>query len=180
MAKYVSLTAIGKDRPGLVSSITKILYEEKCNVEDSTMTILHGQFAMILIIEIPRKLSANALFNKLQKSSKSLGMVLSYAKLSSYAPKKHMPSNPYIISVYGSDKTGIVYKVSEYLAENKINITDVQTTLSKSKGKDTYIMIIECDIAKKKSYEKVSKDLSKLSELINVTISLNRAESADI
>ena len=163
MAKYISLTAIGKDRPGLVSSITKVLYEEKCNVEDSTMTILHGHFAIILIIEISHNLSLKALFSKLQKAAKPLGMVLSCAELSSYVPKKRMPSNPYIISVYGSDRTGIIYNVSECLAENKINITDVQTTLSKSKWKDTYIMIIECDISRKKSYEKLSKDLLKLA-----------------
>ncbi|MDR1245349.1 MAG: hypothetical protein LBJ98_05215 [Endomicrobium sp.] len=180
MAKYISLTAIGKDSPGLVSSITKVLYEEKCNVEDSTMTILHGHFAMILIIEISHNLSLKALFSKLQKAAKPLGMVLSYAELFSYVPKKRMPSNPYIISVYGSDRIGIIYNVSECLAENKINITDVQTTLSKSKWKDTYIMIIECDISRKKSYEKLSKDLLKLAELLNITISLNKAESADI
>ncbi|MDR2251278.1 MAG: hypothetical protein LBD98_00320 [Endomicrobium sp.] len=46
-----------------------------------------------------------------------------------------MPTNPYIISIYGSDKTGIVYNISEYLAKNNINITDVQTSLSKSKEK---------------------------------------------
>ncbi|MDR1086905.1 MAG: hypothetical protein LBL16_01455 [Endomicrobium sp.] len=180
MAKYISLTAIGKDKPGIVSSITKALYEEKCNVEDSAMTILHGQFAMILIIKITTNLSIKALFNKLQKVANPLGMAFSYAELSSYVPKKHKSVNPYVISVYGSDRTGVVYNISECLAEDKINITDMQTTLLKYKGKDTYIMIIECDIPKKKSYEKLSKDLLRLARHINVTISLNKAESADI
>ena len=180
MAKYISLTAIGKDRPGFVSTVTKVLYEERCNIEDSTMTILHDQFAMILIIEISYNLSLKALFGKLQKAAKPLGMVLSCAELSSYVPKKHMPTNPYIISIYGSDKTGIVYNISKCLAKNNINITDVQTSLSKSKGKNTYIMIIECDIPRNKYYEKLSKELSKLAELLNITISLNKAESADI
>jgi glycine cleavage system transcriptional repressor len=88
MAKYISLTAIGKDRPGFVSTVTKVLYEERCNIEDSTMTILHDQFAMILIIEISYNLSLKALFGKLQKAAKPLGMVLSCAELSSYVPKK--------------------------------------------------------------------------------------------
>jgi predicted amino acid-binding ACT domain protein len=107
-------------------------------------------------------------------------MMLSYAQLNLYTPKKHSPVNPYIISVYGCDKTGIVYNISKYLTENKINITDVQTTLSKSKGKNTYMMIIECDIPPNKYYEKFSKELSKLAKLLNINISLNRAEFADI
>jgi glycine cleavage system transcriptional repressor len=146
------------------------------------MTILHGQFAMILIIKIPINISAKTLYNKLQKSSKSsksLGMALSYSQLASYSPKKHLPENPYVVSVYGSDRTGIVYNVSECLAENNINITDVQTTLSKRKGENTYMMIIECDIPKNRYYE-LSKELSKLAGLLNITISLNKAEFTDI
>jgi hypothetical protein len=41
-------------------------------------------------------------------------------------------------------------------------------------------MIIECDIPRNKYYEKLSKELSKLAELLNIAISLNKAESADI
>jgi glycine cleavage system transcriptional repressor len=180
MSKYVSLTAIGRDKPGIVSAITKVLYEEKCNVENSTMTILYGQFAMILIIKIVPNLSMKTVFSKLKKSAKLLGMALSYSQLGSYTQKKHSPVNLYIISVYGCDKTGIVYNISKCLAENNINITDVQTTLSKSKGGNIYMMIIECSIPKNKYYEKFSKELSNLAKLLNITISLNKAESTDI
>lgn len=65
-------------------------------------------------------------------------MALSYSQLASYSPKNIRLQNPYVVSVYGSDKTGIVYNVSECLAENNINITAAQITLSKSKGKNTY------------------------------------------
>ncbi len=177
---YISLTAIGKDKPGLVSAITKVLYEYNCNIENSTMTILHGQFAMILVLSLPAKVNPKTLCLKLQKSSKSLGMSFSCSNLPSFAPKKHAVLNPYIISVYGVDKTGIVYQISSFLAEKKINITDVQTTISKSKGKKTYIMIIEADFPKKLSLDKISKELASLSKTLNVAISVNRAESADI
>jgi len=179
MSQYISLTAIGKDKPGLVSAIAKVLYEYKCNIEDSTMTILHGQFAMILILKLPANVTPKVLYAKLQKSAKSLDMSFSYSLLSSYASKQDFP-NPYIISVYGSDRPGIVYNISAYLAQHKINITDVQTTVSKSAGKKTYIMLIEADFPKKLSTETVSKELAVLARSLNVAVSLNRAESADI
>jgi len=176
MSQYISLTAIGKDKPGLVSAIAKVLFEYKCNIEESTMTILHGQFAMILILKLPANVAAKVLYAKLQKSAKSLDMSFSYSPLSSYSPKKRAFSNPYIISVYGSDKPGIVYNISAYLAQHKINITDVQTTVSKK----TYMMLIEADFPKKLSAETVSKELAVLARSLNVAVSLNRAESADI
>ncbi|MDR3047788.1 MAG: hypothetical protein LBU51_09325 [Bacteroidales bacterium] len=180
MSKYISLTAIGKDKPGIVSAIAEVLYDAKCNIEDSTMTILHGQFAMILILCVPENISEVFLFEKLQKSSKTLGMFISYTNIDSYSPKKYLSSNPFIISVYGADKTGLVYNVSKYLAENEINITDVQTSLSKHKDDNTYIMIIESDFPKSVSYEKISKGLADLAKSLNVIISINRAESANI
>ncbi|MDR2426967.1 MAG: hypothetical protein LBD46_07325 [Endomicrobium sp.] len=180
MSKYISLTAIGKDKPGLVSTIAKVLYEYKCNIEESTMTILHGQFAMILILSFPQDTNIKSLYSTLQKSAKSLGMSFSYTPLLSFTPKKQKSSAAYIISVYGADKPGIVYNLSSFLVQYKINITDVQTTLSKSKGKKTYIMIIEVEIPKKVSVEKIKNRLSDLAQYLNVAVSVNRAESAEI
>ncbi|MDR3195546.1 MAG: hypothetical protein LBT58_01980 [Endomicrobium sp.] len=42
MAKCISLTAIGKNRHGLVSAVAKVLYEEKCNIEDSKRLFFTG------------------------------------------------------------------------------------------------------------------------------------------
>jgi glycine cleavage system transcriptional repressor len=180
MSKYISLTSIGKDKPGLVSAIAKVLFEYKCNIEDSTMTILHGQFAMILILSLPKDVNPKNLYSKLKKSAKSLEMSFSYSELASLSQKKQNFVNPYIISVYGADKPGIVYNVSSFLADYKINITDVQTALSKSKGKKTYIMIIEAEISKKVSVAKIKRELFDLAKSLNVVVSVNQAESAEI
>ncbi|MDR1522778.1 MAG: hypothetical protein LBS29_02290 [Endomicrobium sp.] len=180
MSKYISLTAIGKDKFGIVSVIAEVLYKEKCNIEESTMTILHGQFAMILIIRLHSNTSTKTLLNKLKKNSQSFPISLFYTDIDSYRPKKQVPRNPFIISVYGLDKTGIVYSITKYLACNKINITDVQTTLSKHEGKNTYIMVIESDFPANISKEEISQGLFDLAESLNVTISINQAESSDI
>ena len=180
MAQYISLTAIGKDKQGIVSAITEILYEYKCNIEDSTMTILQGQFAMILILKLPENIVPKKLCTKLTKSLKSLEMSFSYVDLPSYTSKKNINLNPYIISVYGADKIGIVYNISSFLAERKINITDVQTTISKSKGKKTYIMIIEADFPKNIILKQVEQELASLAKSLDIAISVNRAESVDI
>jgi len=180
MKSYISLTAIGKDKPGIVSAITKVLFECKCNIEDSTMTILHGQFAMILIIKLAAGVTPKTLCAKLSKSSKSLGMNLSYTNLPSLPAKKQKDKNSYVISVYGADRTGIVYNVSAFLSKEKINITDVQTTVIKSGGKKTYVMLIETDFPKNLALDKVSKELAILSKSLNVAISVNRAERTAI
>ncbi|MCP3872269.1 MAG: hypothetical protein GY699_03825 [Desulfobacteraceae bacterium] len=44
------LTAFGKDRPGIVSEIAEIIFENKCNLEDSNMGRLADEFTLILLL----------------------------------------------------------------------------------------------------------------------------------
>jgi glycine cleavage system transcriptional repressor len=46
----LAVTAIGQDRPGIVAAVTKVLHERGGNLEDSAMTILGGQFAIVLLV----------------------------------------------------------------------------------------------------------------------------------
>ena len=85
----------------------------------------------------------------------------------------------YIVSVYGADKAGIVYNVSKYLADNKINITDVQTKISGKKDK-VYIMLLEINIPKKIKEKNIKNQLKELAKELDVEIFLNQADSSKI
>ena len=66
----VVVSAIGKDQPGIVSSVTGILYRHGASIEDSSMTILEENFAMIMIVSLPREATAAEFaedFRKLEK-----------------------------------------------------------------------------------------------------------------
>ena len=49
MKQRFIMTAFGKDRPGIVADVTELIYESGCNLEDSHMTRLSDEFAMILL-----------------------------------------------------------------------------------------------------------------------------------
>ena len=44
------LTALGPDRPGIVDTISKYIFKHNGNIEDSRMTVLGSEFAMIMLI----------------------------------------------------------------------------------------------------------------------------------
>ena len=95
-------------------------------------------------------------------------------------PKKDKKNyGDYIIAVYGADRAGIVYKVSKYLADKKINITDVQTKISGKKDK-VYIMLIEVNIPKTVKIEDFKSNLQVLAKELNVEIFVNQADSQEI
>jgi ACT domain-containing protein len=74
-----------------------------------------------------------------------------------------------IITVVGSDKVGIIAKVSAFLAERNINIIDIsQTVLS-----GNFVMMMMADMSGgSKPLEDVKKELASLGETMGVSISL--------
>jgi len=74
-----------------------------------------------------------------------------------------------IITVVGSDKVGIIAKVSEFLAAHSINIKDItQTILS---GNFVMMMMVELDKADI-SVDEARKSLEKLSQDMGVEINV--------
>jgi glycine cleavage system transcriptional repressor len=109
---HFALTIVGRDRAGIVSQVS---------------SILGGQFAMILILGHPKLTDRDSFgdaFKPLEDSDLSVSLRV-------LKPGGEIRSNIFgdicMISVYGSDKPGIVYRVAQVLGEKNINITDLNT-----------------------------------------------------
>ena len=74
-----------------------------------------------------------------------------------------------IITVVGSDKVGIIAKVSAFLAERNINILDIsQTVLS-----GNFVMMMVVDISSGDNVlEEVKKELAEMGDSFGVSISM--------
>ncbi|MDR1903449.1 MAG: ACT domain-containing protein [Treponema sp.] len=74
-----------------------------------------------------------------------------------------------IITVVGTDKVGIIARVSAFLAERNINIEDIsQTVLS-----GNFVMMMMVDLpAGKADLETIKIDIASLGESMNVSISI--------
>jgi glycine cleavage system transcriptional repressor len=130
------LTAIGRDRPGIVARIARVLLDHGLNIEDSQMRILGGRFAMMLLLRgEPRE---EQLVKDLLAAGRELGLDYIYVHPIGEA-EATAPEPTHVLSVYGGDHPGIVAAVTEALAQLGVNITDLQTRLA---GK-VYVMLLE-------------------------------------
>ena len=50
---FYAVTVVGRDRPGIIAETTNRLAGLGLNLEDSTMTLLRGHFAMMLVCAGP-------------------------------------------------------------------------------------------------------------------------------
>ena len=99
-----------------------------CNLLDSSMTLLRGEFAVILMAQIPDSSSIDELEKQLKQAEDSLKMTVYIRELTDEEINSDDSNlKSYIISVYGADQPGIVSGITQELARLKVNLTDVET-----------------------------------------------------
>src|SRR5512132_793680 len=98
--RHFALSAIGRDRPGIVAAVTRTLLEHGVNVEDSQMSILRGHFAMMLLLAAPDALEADQLRADLERTAEELeleALTLNEVAFDQATP----PEASHLITVYG-------------------------------------------------------------------------------
>lgn len=174
--KRFALTAIGRDRPGIVAAVTKALYENNCNIEDSSMTILEDEFAIILIMSAPGDIDKNSLSRGIKLVEKAMGLTVHLKEIPK-EPAQRGPQSNYIITLHGADRAGIVYKTAAALSERGINITDLETKTLESGDKNIYIMLMEVFLPAGVDLKAVEAELKGLGESLGVTIRIKPVEA---
>lgn len=179
--EYVGLfavTAIGKDRPGIVAGVSRVLFELGCNIEDSQMTILRGHFAMMLLIKSPDESGWQDIERKLTPVRDRLELEeLVVRPVAELAPGD--PPVSHALSVYGVDHPGIVADVAAKLAELGVNINDMSTRLVDGDEEQIYVMILELTLPSGLTEESLSSELDRVASGLKVDISL-QSRSADV
>jgi len=172
------ITVLGKDRPGIVAGVTKTLYQLGCNLEDSAMTRLEGEFAIMLIFSSPAKATEAVIHKAFEPLGRQMRLAVHLKPLSAQeARSPSRPGRPYLISVYGADRPGIVFRVSEALAGAGINISDVHTHRSATGGPSLYLMLLEVAVPSRMSLDTLEARLKTLGKALGVEVSLRSAEA---
>jgi len=137
-----ALSAIGRDRPGIVAEMTGTLLRHGVNLADSQMAILGGHFATMLVLETSGAIDLKALRDDLESSRSKLELeAVSLSEIDAAQARIDDPSH--VITLYGADHPGIVNAVTAALAERGVNITDLDTHLVGEETEPVYMMILE-------------------------------------
>jgi glycine cleavage system transcriptional repressor len=169
---HFALTIIGRDRTGIVSQATEILYRLGCNIADSRSMLLGGQFTMTLIISNPaikEKADFGDVFAPLEESG--LSVFIRTLKPGGETRLK-LEGDICMISVYGADKPGIVYRVARELSDRRVNIVDLHTERIGSETRPVYVMILEVVLPDDLDETKLNEIMNHVKEELNVDISI--------
>lgn len=180
MAEQVAITVVGRDRPGIVAGIARVLYQHGCNIEDSSATILRDSFAMILIARLPEPPGIDDLADLLQLEAASLEVNCDLRLLDPPAPQTDCPGTPYTLAVYGADQPGIVYRVANELAAAGCNISDVSTRVGGTPERPLYIMVLDLTMPAEVDRGRLDRRLTELRAELDVDITLRPIDEATL
>jgi len=122
---YLVISALGKDQPGIVDKLSKIILEDECNIVDSRMTVLGGEFAILLMVEGNWN-TLTKLEDALPKQGEKLGLTVISKRTNERQSKSK--TLPYAIDVVAMDHPGIVHNLANFFSERSINIEDLVTS----------------------------------------------------
>lgn len=139
MSHLVVVTAVGRDHPGIVAALTGAVYGCGGNLDDATMTRLHGVFATMLSVHLPGDTAQLEIALEPLRASQGLSITIDEPTTlaGDYNPPDH------ILSVYGADRPGIVHAVASALANANVNITDMDSRMAGTDDAPVYIVVFE-------------------------------------
>lgn len=157
------LTAVGADRPGLVSAISKSIHGAGGNIEDSRMAILGGEFALVLLFSgTPDAVERVANAARELARQLDLDLVIKDTRRHAPAPDRAV----YTLSVSGLDHPGIVEAVMGELARREVNVASLETRVVNLplSGTPNFVLEAELQLPAEASVEELVAALSAVAE----------------
>jgi len=157
----------GRDRPGIVAAVTRVLLDRGLNIEDAEMGILRGHFAVMLVLAAPDELDDAGLRADLERVREAIPLeTVSLTEVPALGEDRTEPSHA--ISVYGADHPGIVHGVTEAIAEQGVNVVGLSTRVIG----DLYVMLLEVALPSALDEAHLEELLARVAEEQGVDVSM--------
>ncbi len=142
------IATVAEDRPGIVSELSAIVHELGLNIEDSRMTVLGGEFAVLMSVAgaDPALVS---LKKRLDEQTTAGGFAFLFRVTGDSGPGREF----YIVTVETMDHPGIVSSVTGFFSGRDINIRELSTTRERAPhtGTPVFNLTMEIEVSDEQS-----------------------------
>jgi len=124
MQQLVVISAVGTDRAGVVNDLTRVILDCGGNIEESRMTALGSEFAMVILVA-GNWHALNKLESAIDKLTRNNDLTVSIKKTE--VRRGTEDCMPYMVDVVCIDQPGIVFNLANFFAARSIEISEVAT-----------------------------------------------------
>jgi glycine cleavage system transcriptional repressor len=175
-----ALMAVGVDRPGNAAAVAGVLVEQGCNLEDTEIAVLRGYSTMMLVVACPERVSADGLKTAVAEGTWEIGLDVTVCEIDPDTPDTaDLTGTAWSVSVYGSDRPGIVFEVTRVLARAGVNITGMKTRTHGPANLLMYTMALDVWVPGDVDGAEVASSLDNLARRLNVACSMRPSDRSD-
>ena len=124
MSALIVISALGSDRPGIVEALSGAVLAAEGNILDSRMTILGGEFAVLMLVS-GEDSNIDALLSQREALEQALKLTLTMKRTNSASGRP--AALPYQVEVVSLDHPGIVHDIANFFSSRSINIDELST-----------------------------------------------------
>ena len=174
--KKIIISVLGYDRPGIVAAVTQLLFEQHCNIEDVSQTILQTEFAGIFIAAMPEQTSESQLLTALQERLTPMGLSVFIKAMHHGIAEAATETQPFVITTLGPDRLGLVAGITGLLASYRVNITNLKAAFRGGDDPHSNCMIYEVDIPVATDQREFRQALSARGAELGLAVSLQHRD----
>ena len=172
MSEYLVLTAMGPDRTGSVSELTKLASQCGCNIVDSRMAVFGLEFTLIMLLKGNDK-AIYQLESKVASIAQKLELITMMKRTSGYRKLDFI--HHYQASYAGIDQPGILKAVTAFFATRNIDISSLKSEINQKTNHMSASILIA--LTKDTSIENLESDFVQLCEQLNVQGCIKNVQS---
>ncbi len=124
MTQLIVISAIGRDRPGVVEAVSSCILKGGGSIQESRMARLGQEFAMLVLVG-GNWATQSKLTSALDKLAADEDLSISVRPTDASADSAQRL--PYAVDVISLDQDGIVFELSRFMASRNIDISEVST-----------------------------------------------------
>ncbi|NLC58176.1 MAG: transcriptional regulator [Armatimonadetes bacterium] len=171
--RFLVLSALGTDRPGIVAEVTAFLDERGANVEDSRMAVLGGEFALMMLVSGTAAVMT-AVEQSIAQLEERAGLHVHLRP--TRAPYQHRASGsvPYVVSAYAMDHEGIIHAIASALSQLGANIVSLETATYPAPVSGTPLFRLEMrlDVPHQVPVSRLREALERVADAENADVDL--------
>ena len=174
MTNYLVITAMGSDRPGIVSKVARLASDCDCDIVDSRMALFGNEFTLIMMVS-----GSWAAITKIESTLPSLSVEMELMTIMKRT-SKHTPQN-YIsrieVSFNGKDQRGTMKRITQFLADRSLDLAAVRSYADEvSPGEQIQHVFLAINIPEKVELEKLEKSIHGLAEEMSLECTIKRMQ----
>ncbi|MCE9678553.1 glycine cleavage system transcriptional repressor [Shewanella sp. AS1] len=178
MSNHLVVTALGTDRPGIVSQFAKLANDCDCDIVDSKMAIYGNEFTLIMMLS-GAWASITKIETLLPPLSVELGLLTVMKRTSKHTPPNFV--SRLLLNLNGKDQRGTMGRLTKFLADRSLDLGAVRSHAEESvDGQPMQNVSLTINVPEKVDITKLELSLKELAQEMELSCTIERMQGTNL